>query len=248
MLLTTLTATAIGRAHKRCGRNGQDACASISTEGVVVVAVADGCSAGTRSEVGAGVGARFVVADVVRRLGEVSLAELPQLVIADLVDELAHLARALGDVEQHLLFTIQCAVVKGDEALVFGVGDGLFAVDGRVVDVDEGPAPDYPAYALFQTMRAPRVRVHHHGPFTSSLAVCTDGAAELQTHAALVLNDGTALGGIAHFVNDQRYVKNASLAQKRMHAWCDVKGPVDDCTLAVIRRADMSSSTSRERS
>ena len=227
------TATALGRAHRHCGRGTQDAASLVaSPDGrVAAAAVADGCSAGARSEVGAGLGARFVCAAAVRRVrAGVPLAELPHVVIADLVDELAHLARALdgGDlarvIEEHLLFTVHAIVVAADEGVVFGVGDGVVSIDGHARVIDQGAAPDYPAYALFPSMAAPRVLVHHLGPFASA-AVATDGAHEV-------------LADLAAFEREERFVRNPSLAQKRMRAWCDTGGgPVDDCTIAVVRTA-----------
>ncbi len=238
-----LTASVPGRAHRRLGRGGQDVTAMVDDGACVAVCVADGCSAGARSEVGAGVGARFVAADAARRVREgATLAALPALVMGALVHELRRLTRALavdeGDVaavvEEHLLFTVVAAVATGDSAVVFGAGDGLVSVDGRVIVLDEGPAPDYPAYALFDGRL--RAHVHHVGSFSSSLAVCSDGAGELIAARDAVLADGTALGGLAEFERGARYLHNKSLAQKRMNAWCACGGPVDDCSVAVIRR------------
>ena len=243
-LMSVIEASAIGRAHRRAGRGGQDASASAAAGGIAAAAVADGCSAGARSEIGAGVGARFVVADAIRRarMGA-PLAELPAIVMADLVEELARLARVLAVdeseltrvVEAHLLFTVQCAVVAGERAIVFGVGDGVISIDGDARVLEGGAAPDCPVYALFEGLGG-RVVVHHHGSFARTIALGTDGAAELIAQADTPLADGTALGGLRGFEDDARYLKNKSLAQKRFHAWCDRGGPVDDCTVVVLKR------------
>ena len=247
--LVGFAATARGKAHVRAERACQDAHAVLIGD-ASAIAVCDGCSGGARSELGAGVGARFVVAACVRALrAGTPLDDVPARAIDELTAELGRIASALaidgGDacerariVEEHLLFTVQAAVIVRDECVVFGVGDGVVAIDGVVRAIDDGAAPDYPAYALFPAMRAPRLVVHHRGAFASSIVVGSDGARELLDAAHVPLRDGTALGGVDAFVRDERFVRNPSLAQKRFHAWCASEGggPVDDCTVAVVRR------------
>jgi hypothetical protein len=197
---------------------------------------------------GAGVGARVAVASAVRHRGRgTALIDFPALVLADVVGEVRRLARAMAAdaedaarvVEEALLFTLHVAVTgsgaEQGQCVVFGVGDGVVSIDGRVCWVDQGDAPDYLAYALFPDMAQPRLLVHHLGPF-ASVAICTDGARELVDRAHEALPDGTALGGLAWFERDERILRNASLAQKRLLSWCDATGgPVDDCTVVVIR-------------
>ena len=169
--------------------------------------------------------------------------------MADVTAELGRLARVLslpdGDFEQSaarvvheaLLCTLHVLVSEGGQCVVFGVGDGVVSIDGHACILDQGDAPDYPAYALFPQMAQPRLLVHHLGPFASSIAICTDGAKELIARAGELLADGSALGGLAGFERDDRYTRNKSLAHKRLLSWCDSSGgPVDDCTIVVVRR------------
>jgi hypothetical protein len=245
--ISAFAAAAIGRGHRRCGRGPQDAHAVVRNENGVVAVVCDGCSSGARSEIGAGVGARFVAARCARLLADgTPLEHIPAIAHAALVDELARLAGELcmndderaSVVDEHLLFTTLAIVATAERAIVFGVGDGVVSVDGVARVIDDGAAPDYAAYALFSSLRAPKLVVHHDGPWSSSLAIGSDGAAELIASSSTKLGDGSDLGGLAIFERDPRFVKNASLAHKRLHAWCAVNGPVDDCTIAVVRRGD----------
>jgi hypothetical protein len=218
----------IGRAHKRAGRGSQDAFAILAAPSATIVAVADGCSSGRHSELGAGVGARTAVAAAARRLsalGPRALDDLADVVTADVVEELRRLVRAMSVdeagavalVDDALLFTLHVAIVRTDglDALVFGVGDGVIVIDGVPRVIDQGAAPDYPAYALFPAMPAPAVLVHHRGP-VRSLALCTDGALGVDT---------VALAAGAE--------RNPSLVQKRLNATCTAE---DDCTVVVITR------------
>lgn len=249
--MAVFAASVIGQSHRRQGRSGQDAWASATSAAaagraaLTVAVVTDGCSAGRSSEVGAGVGARAALASALRhRRSGAALVDLPALVVADVVAEVGRLARVMGAepndagrvIEEALLFTLHVAVIEGDQGVVFGVGDGVISIDGQARAIDQGDAPDYPAYALFPDLAPPRVLVHHLGRFASSIAICSDGARELIERAHEPLADGTALGGLAGFEREQRFLRNHSLAQKRLHSWCSsTGGPIDDCTLVVIR-------------
>jgi hypothetical protein len=224
---------------------------------VAVVAVADGCSQGSSSDVGAGLGARFVAAEVVRAVhAGVSLEVLPVRVLDALTDHIARCARESSvddDERAHVLadaflFTVQVAVLTHDGALAFGMGDGVVGHNGALhtlTSVDN--APDYPAYRLLDatalTSERPRAAlqpvVHLRCALADvdSVVVGTDGVAELLARAHDVLPDGSALGGVDVFVRDARFVKNRSLASKRLRAWCEATGGAhDDVTLAVLRR------------
>ncbi|MBI1945764.1 MAG: protein phosphatase 2C domain-containing protein [Deltaproteobacteria bacterium] len=236
-----------GRAHRRAGGGSQDAFAWVTAGRVTAAAVADGCSAGAGSALGAGVGARLGAAHAARRAaaGE-ELAELPRSVVADVVAELARLARAcaLDDdgasrlVADALLATLHVCVVRGGEWCAFGVGDGVVLVDDELVVLDEGDAPDYPAYALFPSLPAPRVRVHHCGAVRRGIVLGTDGCKELLARQHETLPNGTAVGGLADQLADERWAKNPSLLHKRLFAWAEHAGaPGDDCTLVVLRRS-----------
>lgn len=245
--MTFYGASVIGSGHRRQGRGGQDAWAGLALKGTPgsVVAVADGCSAGKANEIGAGVGARAAVVATARRIARgVGLEDLPEVVIADVVEEVGRLARALAldvdeatrSIEESLLFTLHVGVVLEGRCVAFGVGDGVVCVDERVIVVDQGAAPDYPAYALFSGLAAPRLLTHYAGPAPRALALCTDGARELAARAHEVVGDGMPVGGVARLMMDERMLRNPSLAQKRLQSWVDVTGgPVDDCTVVVVR-------------
>ncbi len=249
-----------GRAHQRARRGSQDAVSVrmlARPEGAVVVAVVcDGCSAGESSEVGAGLGARFVAADVARRLAagpsRDCVDDLADAAIDALVTELDRASRSWcidgSDADERaaliascLLFTVQVAVIGPARFVVFGVGDGVVRVNGVDVDVavnDDG-APDCPAYRLIDGLHDhAKLTVHAHGATADlrSLTIATDGALELARAASTTLPTGEAFGGLALFESDARFVLNPSLATKRLTA-LGAAAPEDDCTVVVVRRA-----------
>lgn len=143
-------ATVIGRDHALLGRNGQDHALArvVGTCGVAIVC--DGCGQARGSEVGA----RVTAVVAARAASSALAAGAPCAAIVGVVGR--EVKRALRSVAattagddaaafatEHLAATLLVAVTRGDEALIFAWGDGLFRVDGRVVAIDEGGRPRY---------------------------------------------------------------------------------------------------------
>jgi hypothetical protein len=219
-----------GREHTRLHRNNQDGVAALVEPGRIVAAVCDGCSAGRSSEVGARLGAAWIVASLPRILADrPDESELGERLAAGLVEYLRQIAAGLGGgpavVRDYLLFTFLAAVVEPERALILGLGDGLFAVDGERRVLDPGPenAPAYLGYRLVDPaqLHAPPSldpKLHLRAATVDSLVLATDGAAAL----------------LPHELDAPLYAHNPSLAQKRLNA---IERRLDDDTsLVVIRR------------
>jgi hypothetical protein len=208
-----------GTEHARLGRNNQDAVAACARNARLAVAVADGCSEGAFSEVGARLVVRFLThrACESARWGQELAAEVTDALVAWLYT----LARGCGELEafvqEQLLTTFLCAVARGDEALVFGVGDGVVQVDGATRVLDSGPdnAPPYVAYRMLPLGGAP-LTVHHEGP-ARRIALATDG----MSHGL------TLLDGAFDWTNPHALQRRLNVAP----------GLFDDTTVALLRAA-----------
>jgi hypothetical protein len=252
-VISIATGTVLGREHARLGRNNQDAVAVARDGEWVVAVVTDGCSSAPASEVGARLGATFLAAHVpaiARRGG--SPAEVARASSAALLEYLGTVVRGLaptgGDaaavVHDHLLFTFLCGVVGPSRAFVFGAGDGVFSIDGRVTVLDSGPenAPDYLAYGLLASL-APatgptRVHADVDASKLRSLVVATDGMVDLLARANEPLANGETQGDLRPFEERAAFVTNPSLVQKRLVVIGELNARLrDDTTLAVLRRA-----------
>ncbi|MEO6576480.1 MAG: protein phosphatase 2C domain-containing protein [Polyangiaceae bacterium] len=238
--------SARGGEHARLHRNNQDGLALFASDELVVAAVTDGCSSGRGSEVGA----RYAAEWIVRRVcadRDPSRRE-PATLTRDLTECVRGLAHGLrtndedprGALHDFFLFTFLVAIIEPELTTVFGVGDGVVSVNGRVTVLDAGPenAPDYVAYGVLGK-HAREAVIHHAGPTADvhSLIIGTDGVADLIARADDILPDGSVVGGLAALENDERYVKNPSLLQKRLIALGEVHRRLrDDTSIAVIRR------------
>ncbi len=245
--------TGTGRDHRQSGRNSQDAFCWTRSGDALIVVVADGCGSGPRNEVGAGLGARMVAEGLRRRCLDGVPADLdPMLddVRREVLATLAPVARALGGalpatVSDHLLFTIVGAVLTRDAATVFGAGDGVWCVDGRLhVVTAPGDAPAYLGYGLLDGADAgPGLRVWSYAPGAQHVLIGTDGAGDLHAHTGQPLPaNGTPVPALETLAADAGWYANPFALTR----WLRVAGRdaprgapsilADDTTLALARR------------
>lgn len=215
------SASHIGREHLRVGRNNQDG--RFAGPGVVVVT--DGCSSQPQSEVGAQLGAQFLGAWLSANVAKLE-GDVPDRALDALCTWVEEAARALGGslddvLERYFLFTFLAAVRRGDEVLVFGVGDGGVLIDDTVVRLESGPdnAPLYCAYRL--TGLELRSELHFKGA-ASRVAVMTDGLGALDPVRlrALAAADGLS--------------RNPLTLQRRLNVLAETERFGDDATIAVL--------------
>jgi hypothetical protein len=239
-------AVVTGARHLRAGRNGQDAVATWRPEedSLAAIVVCDGCSAGASSEVGARLGAALMVRALAARLaaGErPSSHDLWTVVRREVVGVLGGLLERLpGERELALrdffLFTIVAAAVVGDEAAVWVLGDGAYAIDGRSTTIGpfEDNQPPYVGYDLVGQSRPAHFEVANGW---SSIVIATDGV--------------TDVGDVARF-GEKRFVDHPDALRRQLALlarsgetidWDEqrvVRTPAqlhDDCAIAVVTRS-----------
>ena len=170
-------ATVTGARHARLGRNGQDGVAAWSSGDTGCVVVCDGCGSGASSEVGARLGAQLFARALAARIADgvdAFTAARTEVVhaIAALVEQMP--GDRLVALREHFLFTVVAATLVGDAAIVWAVGDGAYAIDGRTTTL--GPFPDnQPPYVAYDLVGAPPI-AHVAMARASSIVVATDGA------------------------------------------------------------------------
>ncbi|MBA3460383.1 MAG: protein phosphatase 2C domain-containing protein [Deltaproteobacteria bacterium] len=196
-------AAVIGSRHLKAARNGQDAAAVWIGDGAGAVVVCDGCGSSGSSEVGARIGARLVIAALSRRLsagGSASDAALWAGVRDEVVFQINELVNTmLGTavaqecfaretvLREYFLFTIVAGAVAGNEAAVWALGDGGFAINGRAREL--GPFEDnQPPYLAYDLLGMPQTAVLEVVPAIAAgtIVVATDGIAEVGLDAIAV--------------------------------------------------------------
>jgi hypothetical protein len=176
-----------GWVHRRVGRPNQDAARVVRTSAGVAIAVCDGCGSGSRSEIGAAIGARVWTQAIAARLragGAFAPADFAALATS-VLERLAVVAATMGDdlaevTREHFLFTSLVAAITDDQVAVAAVGDGVVVL-GDVVHV-LGPfadnAPPYLTEAWFGPPRALATWTRSRAEI-DRLVLATDGAGPL---------------------------------------------------------------------
>lgn len=248
-------------------RNNQDAAACIESDKFVVAVVCDGCGSGVNNEVGAKLGARLIansIAKTVMRL-LVSEWELTEYfwnrISKQVVAQLSVIADAMGGslsktVNDYFLFAFVGVLVMPERTYVFSLGDGVYAINGRVETL--GPFPNNsPPYLMYNLTGSSLLRedgkqlcikVNEILP-TSELESCligSDGVIELinQAESPMPLQ-GEPIGLLSQFWTNPQYMKNPDAIRRRL-ALINIeyasgnrihKGPLrDDTTIAVVNR------------
>jgi len=229
-----------GTEHSRALRANQDVWCVRACPQALVAVVADGCSGGAHTEVGARIGAALVAAalqrEVVARLAALGPGATLDVEAAleaarcETLQALAPLAMAAGPdpatvVTDLFLFTVVGLLATDDILVVFALGDGMFAVNGEVCRL--GPfadnAPPYLAYTLLAAPGAEdpandfRITAALPTESVQSLLVGTDGVEHLIAAELECLPGRSELvGPISQFWREDRYFKNPDMVRRRL--------------------------------
>lgn len=223
-----------GRDHRTTLKNSHDAYYWEAVPGILVAVVCDGCGSGEHSEVGAKLGARIVVKQVIRwfqndpkafsLLGiERGLIQVRRSVLAHvqlLADQMAgSFSQIISD---YFLFTVVGAIVTPEDTITFGAGDGVIVVNGATTNlISETNTPDYLSYGLVNTENGlnPVLRkfTWHKTSEVNSVLLGTDGVRDLAKAADKAIpGKDEKVGPLEQFWKEDRYFKNSFAIQRRL--------------------------------
>jgi hypothetical protein len=237
----TAAGTATGADHVWSGRSNQDARLVSRACRHTLVAVADGCSDGTHSEVGAWMGVHLAVDTIAAHLFSADFHEDPLSEAAwedirqGVLRGLEQGVRLMGgagylDSERRrllndfFLFTLVVGVIGPDHTQFVAIGDGYLAVNGGEVDLGtfEKNMPPYVAYGLTRTSLAPealRWRTLAEMPTAElqSFVVGTDGVLDLAAAAEKSMPGRPDLvGPMSQFWTCDRYFTNTDMIRRKL--------------------------------
>lgn len=226
-----------GRSHVLAGKPNQDAFVARIGEAALVTVVCDGCGSGAHSELGARIGANAVAERslaAIQRGDSLASDEVLERVRLEVLEDLFAVMRVMGGrsstvVTEHFLFTVLAVAIEKEKATIFGIGDGVYAVDGEVVAIGpfEGNAPPYLGYALLGSA-GPSFVIHRAMPVDSAarIAIATDGAMDLDPSIAEIAADPRC------FANRDTIRRTLTLVARKKPGLVE-----DDTTVAVLRRS-----------
>jgi len=221
----------IGREHVRLSKNNQDGI-GIAVEGTTIAAVVtDGCSEGRASEVGAKLAASWLAswAPLHAAVAELDPSNFVPSLAMGLIRYLDPFVRGLSSrpgidpavVQEFFLFTFLMVVITEARTIVFGCGDGLFAINGAVQIIESpGNAPDYVGYRFVDRKVDPVI--HFDGPTR-------------EVQSAIVATDGARQVALDELLRDPKYLANKTLLHRRLNA---LGGQlIDDTSIVMVRRS-----------
>lgn len=235
--------TIIGQRHRETARNNQDASLVLRAKDGMVAVVADGCSSGKYSEVGARMGVQLTARSVADRIDCLNICKNSQNEFDVVAIEIAHRLKSWVDmyrlfgalseeercglVRDHLLFTIVGVAITGKKLYLFNIGDGLVVVNGEIIRFGPFPdnAPPYIAYdlvseyidkdliALSRRFKLREFPIED----VESIMIGTDGLADFMERADCLVNGKNELvGPVTQFVTDDKYFKNPDNVRRRL--------------------------------
>jgi hypothetical protein len=255
--IKAVAAAVTGARHLRASRNGQDAVAVWSSlpalhaaAGAMVAVVCDGCSSGASSEVGARLGASLfarALGDRLQRGASISEQATWEAARDDVTRTLAELLRRLpGDpaeaVHDRFLFTVIGAAMTDDDAAVWAIGDGAYAIDDRTCVL--GPfADNQPPYLAYDLLGARHAAHFEAARDCASIVIATDGVLDLagEDLHAQVVTTFAARELVEHPDRLRRRLAILARPSERIdwQARRVVRTPAplqDDCAIAVLRK------------
>jgi serine/threonine protein phosphatase PrpC len=209
----------IGRNHVLVGKNNQDAYRVVSNPKFIIAVVCDGCGSGKHSEVGAKLGARMVtdaIADLLNQGLAISEPDFWDVLKSNLLQKLVDFIEIANEdpesvmdfVNDYLLFTIVGLVITLSETVMFSMGDGAIAVNGKLMQIPAYPdnAPPYLAYGLYRPDAVSfEIRDRIPTEKLESILIATDG-----------IDDLVKVEDINQFWQEDRYFKNPDAIRRKL--------------------------------
>jgi len=258
----------IGSDHSKPGKpgaiNNQDSFFWKQNDDFLVAIVADGCSSGKHSEVGAKIGAGILCQLLYKEIEndeDFTSADFWHKARKHLMNHFSGLAQGMGIsiseiVKNYLLFTIVGVIMTDELTIIFSFGDGVFSIDGELTEI--GPfqrnAPPYIAYHLTGSSvfdsnpDLADFMIHKRVPTNeiTNLVIGTDGVVDLVAiEDESIPGKFEKIGSINQFF-DEKFFKNPDMIRRRLaviNKEVVVDGRLraghlkDDTTLVVIQNS-----------
>jgi len=233
------TASIIGSEHQRIQINNQDGFATgeveIQNKRYLWGVICDGCSAGTRNEVGAALLSNYLCEEIPYLISAGSnIVDIPDKLFISGLGYLRSLAahtamssfqKQVSFIENHLLCTVIGFITDYEGCVFFNAGDGVVLTNNDIYRIDQNNRPLYMAYHLLNksvlNITEPIPFSFENNIFQASglerFAICSDGIDE---------SIASELWGHEHVLGLQRRLRVLRLQ--------GVANFSDDCTVIAV--------------
>jgi serine/threonine protein phosphatase PrpC len=237
-----------GAMHRNTFRNNQDAIFIAENEKALVGIVSDGCSGGKHNEVGSKLITRFICNQLLEMSSKLDKPAKMNKILERVRIKSLNLIRYIlnstgGNIKQNIqdmfLFTIIGVVITDNHSFIFTMGDGAYVLNSNLYIIDQKNQPKYLAYGLIDELDTPHFKIRKviKTKRIENLILSSDGITYLLYNSEKILKDGKPAGNHNQFLNEERYLKNRSLLQKRLVVFGAINGVLkDDTSIILIRR------------
>lgn len=145
-------ASVIGSSHYKLQYNNQDSYSFYQDRACIAGVVTDGCGSGSNSEVGAKLGADFIINFCKKHFS--SNPFNAALLQKSLIEYLKNIVKnqqtteELDFIENNLFFTIFGFIIQPHRTFIFHSGDGLYFLNDKEIIVEQNNRPQYIARNL----------------------------------------------------------------------------------------------------
>jgi hypothetical protein len=233
------TASVIGSSHYKLYYNNQDGYNFYQDKTCIVGVVADGCGAGSNSEVGARLGVDFVINFCKKNFSHSPFDK--NLLENALIEYLKHIVKnqqtseELDFIENYLFFTLFGFVVQPHQTFIFHSGDGIYTLNDKEVIIEQDNRPKYIAKTLISGKYYIETD-HIETQKLKRLLVATDGLNHLNDKFLKGQNI-EGMTRISDFFNTESYFENEVSLPKFLTELSINKNILkDDTTMIMLRQ------------
>ncbi len=213
----TYTLLKRGQSHPSCC---EDALWAAEWQGLCVGAVSDGCSSGVRSHFASALTIKILQMALKKQAishDKENLAYLGAKWIADFYEGMAAASAFLELEQQELLATLMVAIMnpQTQKAWILALGDGLWAVNEQIEEINQDNQPHYPIYDLENPhFQAYEWALSNGKNLTEvqNLAISTDGVASF---LSATNTNVTSLEPISYMLTDSHLAHLNQMLQRK---------------------------------
>lgn len=261
---TTVAGSVPGTSHITRMKNNQDAMKWYADENMIVAVVSDGCSASNEkntphyNEIGSHILSNICLKTIVQYVklygNEVLQWQyLWDRVTSDILSQVKTITSAMDDdftaaARTYFQATLMGYIITAEKTIVFGCGDGVYAINGDITIVTPPADGNYPPYIIYSligssvysfnddAIRLQQIDIRDTDTI-ESICIGTDGVVDLiNASEKNIPGQLTPAGGFEKLWTDTTYITNPFWLQNRLSLYNTAKAKRESDNSIVIHK------------
>lgn len=248
---TSITGSVPGTSHIARMKNNQDAMRLYTDNEIIIAVVSDGCSASNEkniahyNEVGSHILSNLCIKTILTHIRHYGFEVLKWQYFWDRVtsDILAHvktIATSMDDdfaaiARTYFQATLMGYIITPEKTIVFGCGDGMYAINGEIKIVTPTVEGNYPPYIIYSLIGSSvysfndnAIRLQQFDEIDTAqlehICVGTDGVVDLiNAESKNIPGQNATIGRLENIWTEKTYITNPFWLQNRLSLYNTVK-------------------------